>query len=91
MKEKHLTNGEAVGIGCIVSIGAFTVALVLFGWYMNFVFQIFIRTAFPLIIIGAFIGKYLTSTRVGTWLGAALGAILGYWWFFSIASKLTPD
>jgi hypothetical protein len=92
MKEKHLTNWGAIGIGCIVFIGASILMFLLpVSVYFLYVINIFIMAVLPLSIIGALTGKYFSKTRTHVWIGAVLGAILGLWLFFSIASNMALD
>ena len=92
MEKNQLTNRKALEISLIVSIGATAITLVIFGigWSSLFFIPFFIATL-PFSIIGALIAKYFATTKVQIWLGAVIGAILGYWLFFSIASNMSFD
>ncbi len=79
MEEKQLTNRATFGIGCLVSIGAsLAVLLMPFSVYFIPFIIAYVMLAFPLSLIGAFIGKYFVKSRKGIWLGAVLVAFLGF-------------
>lgn len=88
MVEKFLVMLEAFTIGLLISIGALAVVLVVFGPYFLFVIFAYLLTVFPLTIIGALIGKFFTKNHLGTFLGAALGVLLGYWRLFLMTSNM---
>jgi len=91
--KKYITNLETVGIGCIVFIVAFVLIAVWleFGLYFFMAIPVFVFAMLPPIIAGLLMGKYFTKTRIGTWLGAVLGAMVGYFFFFFLAARMTFD
>jgi hypothetical protein len=91
MVEKFLVMLEAFTIGLLVAIGAFAVVPLAFGVYFLPVIFIYLQTVPLPTISGALVGKLFTKNHMGTLLGAALGVILGYWWLFSITSKMLFD
>jgi hypothetical protein len=91
MVEKFLVMLEAFTIGLLIAIGAFVVVPLIFGVYFLPVIMIYLQTVPLLTILGAIVGKFFTQNHKGTLFGAVLGVILGYWWLFSITSKMLFD
>jgi hypothetical protein len=92
MEKKVLTYGQAIGIGCVIFIGVSLVAFLLApDVYFMYALYTFMAAALPLSIIGALIGKFISKTQTGIWLGALLGIILAFLWFISIVSGLVFD
>jgi VIT1/CCC1 family predicted Fe2+/Mn2+ transporter len=91
--EQQLTNWEAAGMGVLLAVGAALLLLMILpasGYFALFVILALIL-GFPLGITGALLGKLLTKTRNGTWLGAAIMIVLGCWWINSVAARLPLD
>ena len=83
MEKKNVTNADAVTVGCVVSIAIFLLLYMLFLGYMLVTLHIFIIRMLPPVFLGAWLGKYFLKTRIGIWLGAVLGAIVGIGFFSS--------
>jgi hypothetical protein len=92
MEENDFTNWQAIGIGCLVAIGA-SVLVFLMGFSVYFLpfMEMFVAIAFPLSIIGAMIGRYISRTWIASLLGAMVVVILEFFLIFSTASKLPLD
>ena len=92
MAEKDLTNWQAVGIGCLVAIGASVLVFLLpFSvYFLQFMIR-FVTFAFPLSIIGAVIGRYISRSRLGSFVGAVLVVVVEFWLIFSFAAMLPLD
>ncbi len=91
MSPKSLTNWQAVGIGALVAIGASVIVLMSFSVYFLPFIEKFILVVFPLSIIGALAGKYLSKIWVGSLLGAVVVVIVEFFWIFSIAFMIPLD
>ena len=92
MEKKDLTYAQAAGIGFIVSIGVSLIPFFLApDLYFKYALYTFMAAALPLSIIGALIGKFISKTQAGIWLGALLGIILAFLWFITIWSGLVFD
>jgi len=93
MKLNLLTNWEATKIGLAFSAG---VAFLLFILSPT-ILQVTIFAMNGLIVIflfgitGALLGKLLSRTRQGAWLGAVIMLILLGWWLYTIASNTPLD
>lgn len=93
MKQSLLTNWEATKIGLVLSAG---VAFLLFIiWPASWSFTIFATNALIIVflfgIIGALIGRFLSKTRQGAWVGAGIMILLLGWWLYMIASNAPLD
>ena len=85
MEKKQISIGETAGIGCLISVGILAIGLLILpaSGYFFFCVISYILAAFPLSLIGAFIGKMFTKIRIGIWLGAMVVVSLGFAWLFS--------
>jgi hypothetical protein len=92
MEEKDLTNWQAIGIGCLVAIAASLFVLSFSVYFLQFA-QRFIVFVFPVSIVGALIGKSVSSFRA--WLGSLFFAIVfvvvEFFLIFSVAFMLPLD
>jgi hypothetical protein len=86
MKEKDLTNWQAIGIGCLVAIAASLFVLSFSVYFLPFA-QRFIAFVFPVSIFGALVGKSMSSFRA--WLGslffAVVFVVVEFFFVFSVA------
>ena len=93
MKQMQLTNWEAVKIGFFFSAGVAFLLLMI--WPASRYFTVFAVPStimvFPPSIIGALVGKFLSKTRQGAWLGAAITIFLFGWWLYIIAANVPLD
>lgn len=93
MEQRQLTNWEAAKIGSLFSAGVAGLLLII--WPASRYFTIFATNAVIIVFLfgltGAFFGKYLSRTRTGAWVGAALLILLLFWWLYSIASTSPLD
>jgi cytochrome c biogenesis protein CcdA len=93
MKHSQLTNWEAIKIGLVFSAG---IALLLFMIHPAILhIKIFAMNA-PITLLlfgiaGAFIGKFLSKSRQGTWLGAGVMILLLGLWLYVLASNPPLD
>ena len=94
MKQTQLTNNwEAVKIGLAFSAGVALLLFILSPTILHV--TIFATNALIVVflfgITGALLGKLLSRTRQGAWLGAVLMLILLGWWLYFIASNTPLD
>ncbi len=93
MKQIQLTNWEAAKIGLILSAAVSFLFLIIRpdSWR----FTIFSVNAIIVValfgIVGALVGRVLSKTRKGTWLGAGGTLVLLFWWLYAIASNVLLD
>ena len=94
MAEKQISNRETLGIGCMVSLGVLALGLLTLpgsGYFFPCVI-FYILAALPLSLVGAVLGKILTKTQMGIWIGALVGVSLGFAWILSHpCSCVIPD
>lgn len=85
MEETQISNRETVRIGCLVSVGVLIIGLLMLpaSGYFFLCVIVYIISAFPLSLVGALIGKLLTKTQLGVWIGALVVVSLGCAWLFS--------
>ena len=93
MKQRQLTNWEATKIGLLFSAGVALLLLMI--WPASLYFTVFATNAMIIVFLfgvtGALAGKFLSRSRKGAWLGAAIMIFLLWWWLYTIASKLPLD
>ena len=93
MKQIQLTNWEAAKIGLLLSAGVGCLLLII--WPASRDFTVFgvpsLIMVFPLSIIGGLVGKFLSRTRQGVWISAAIMIFLWWWWIYTIVSNLPLD
>ena len=93
MKQIQSTNWEAAKIGLLLSAGVSFLFLVICSdsWHFTIfrVNAIFVVALFG--IAGALVGRFLSKTRKGIWLGAGIALVLLFWWLYTIASNAQLD
>lgn len=77
MDEKELTYREASEISILVFVISAGIQFI-FNRYLSFMILFFIGLTFILTMFGALLGKFLTTSRTGVWVGAIIGTILGH-------------
>ena len=93
MNQRELTNWEAAKIGALLSAGVAFLFLII--WPASRQFTIFGTNAVIVVlalgIAGALLGKFLSKTRKGAWLGATITILGLFSWLYRIASNLPLD
>jgi hypothetical protein len=93
MKQIQLASWDATKIGLLLSAGISFLFLIVRPDSLHFtifgVNAIIIVTLFG--IVGALVGRFLSRTRKGSWLGAGLTLVLLFWWLYTIASNAQLD
>jgi len=93
MKQMQLTNWDATKIGLLLSAGVTFLFLIVRPDSWNF--TIFGVNAMIIValfgIIGSLVGRVLSKTWKGTWLGAGITLVLLFWWLYTIASNVPLD
>ena len=93
MKQGQLTNWAATKIGLLLSAGVTVLSLMIQpdSWH----FTIFGVNAMIIVflfgIAGALLGRLLSRTRKGAWLGAGITLFLLFWSLYTIASNVPLD
>jgi hypothetical protein len=93
MKQRQLTNWEAAKIGLLLSAGVAFLFVII--WPASRGFTIFGTSAVIVVlafgIAGALLGKFLSRTRKGAWLGATITIFVLFLWLYRIASNVPLD
>ena len=93
MKQGQLTDWGATQIGLLLSAGVAILSSIIQpdSWH----FTIFGVNAMIIVflfgITGALVGRLLSKTRKGAWLGAGITLFLLFWWLYTIASDVPLD
>ena len=85
---KQLSYLVTIGIGCLFPVGIIVIGLVLLPLLPGSVYflpcvVIGFLMAIPLSLLGALLGKILTKTGMGAWMGALVIVFLGIVWLSS--------
>lgn len=93
MKQIQLTKWEAIKTGLLLSVGIAILLLIIQPGIWQF--TIFGVNAMIIVflfgIIGALLGRFLSRTRKGTWVGAGITLFLLFFWLYMIATNVPLD
>jgi hypothetical protein len=93
MKQSQLTTWEAAKIGLLISAGVACLFLII--WPASRHFTIFGTNAVIIVlafgIAGALVGRLLSKTPKGAWLGATITISVLFWWLYRLASNVPLD
>jgi len=85
---KQVSYVATIGIGCLFPVGIILIGLLVLpvsGYFFPCVITGIIL-AIPLSLLGALLGKILTNTGMGAWMGALVIVFLGIVWLSSNSS-----